>query len=75
MLARSAAKREVANMMREAQADIHIVSRPRNGELFLISNLDQARLSRRYLLWSWAHLAILFGALGAIGWGLHATEF
>ncbi|MGA8862926.1 MAG: hypothetical protein WBM09_13040 [Gallionella sp.] len=77
MLARSAAKREVANMMREAQAqaDIHIVSRPRDGELFLISNLDQARLSRRYLLWSWAHLAILFGALGGIGWVLHATEF
>lgn len=77
MLARAGAKREVANMMREAQAqaDVHIISRPRDGELFLISNLDQAKLSRRYLLWSWAHLAILFGALGAIGWVLHAAEF
>ncbi len=77
MLVRSAAKREVANMIREAQAqaDIHIVSRPRDGELFVVSNLDQAGLSRRYLMWSWAHLLIFFGALGGIGWVMRATDF
>jgi len=77
MLARSAARREVAKMMREEQEqpDINIISRPREGELFLISNLDQDKLSRRYLLWSWAHLAIFFGALGGIGWVLQATDF
>jgi hypothetical protein len=77
MLARSAAKREVAKMMREAQAqpDIHVISRPRAGELFLISNLDQDKLSRRYLLWSWAHLVIFFGALGGIGWVLQSANF
>lgn len=77
LLARSAARREVAKMMREEQEqpDINIISRPREGELFLISNLDQDKLSRRYLLWSWAHLAIFFGALGGIGWVLQATEF
>ena len=77
MLARSAAKREVAKMMREAQAqtDINIISRPREGELFLISNLDQDKLSRRYLFWSWAHLAIFFGALGGIGWVLQSPGF
>ena len=76
MLARSAASREVARMMREAQAqpDINIISRPREGELFLISNLDQDKLSRRYLLWSWAHLAIFFGALGGIGWVLQSAR-
>lgn len=77
MLARSAASREVAKMMREeqAQADINIISRPRDGELFLVSNLDQEKLARRYLLWSWAHLAIFFGALGGIGWVLQSAHF
>ena len=77
MLARSAASREVAKMMREAQAqpDINIIGRPREGELFLISNLDQDKLSRRYLLWNWAHLAIFFGALGGIGWLLQSAHF
>jgi hypothetical protein len=77
MLARSAARREVARMMREEQEqpDINIISRPRDDQLFLISNLDQRKLSRRYLLWSWAHLAIFFGALGGIGWVMQATDF
>jgi hypothetical protein len=77
MLARSAAKRDVAKLMREAQAqpDINIISRPREGELFLISNLDQEKLSRRYLLWSWAHLLIFFAALGGIGWLLQSAGF
>ena len=77
MLARSAAKREVARMMREtrAQPEINIISRPRDGQLFLISNYSQEKLSRRYLLWSWAHLAIFFGALGGIGWVLQAADF
>lgn len=77
MLARSAAKREVAKLMREAQAqpDINIISRPREGELFLISNLDQEKLSRRYLLWSWAHLLIFFSALWGIGRVLQSSNF
>jgi len=70
MLARQAAKREVGKMMREAQAqpDINIISRSRDGKLFLISNLTPERLSRRYLFWTWAHLVIFCGALGGIGW-------
>lgn len=76
MLARSAAKRDVAKMMREAQAhpDIHIIGQPRDGKLFLISNLTSEKLSRRYLFWSWAHLIIFFGALGGIGWLLQTTK-
>jgi hypothetical protein len=77
MLARSAANREVSRMMREAQAqpDIHIISQPRDGKLFLVSNLDQGKLARRYLLWSWAHLVIFFGTLGGIGWVLQKATF
>lgn len=75
MLARSAANREVARMMREApaQPDINIVGRPRDGKLFMVSNLGQDKLARRYLLWSWAHLLIFFGALGGAGWVLQKT--
>lgn len=70
MLARSAAKREVGRRMREARAapDIHIICQPRDGKLFLISNLEQNDLSRRYLFWTLSHLVIFFGALGGIGW-------
>jgi hypothetical protein len=70
MLARSAARREVNKRMRETHAapDIHIISQPHDGKLFLISNLKQDDLSGRYLFWTWAHLVIFFGALGGIGW-------
>jgi len=71
-LVTQAAKREVEKAKREAQSqsDTHIVSRPADGKLFLISNLPEEKLTRRYLLWSWAHLAIFFGSLGGIGWVL-----
>jgi hypothetical protein len=70
LLARQAAKREVVKQLREVQAqpDTHIVSRPVDGRLFLISNLPPEKLFRRYLLWSWAHLVVFFCALGGIAW-------
>ena len=69
MLARQAAKRQVTKKKREVQAqpDLHLIGQARDGKLFLISNLAPERLSRRYLFWSWAHLIIFFGALGALG--------
>lgn len=77
MLARSAAKREVTKRLHEAQAqpDIHIIGQPRDGKLFLISNITPDRLSGRYLFWSWAHLAIFFGTLGGIGWLIQTPPF
>lgn len=77
MLARQAAKREVDKMRREAQAqaDLHLVAAPLDGKLFLISNLTPDRLSRRYLFWSWAHLAIFFGSLSATGWLMQTPSF
>lgn len=70
MLARQAAKREVAKRMQEAQAapDIHLMSKPRDGRLFLISSLDPYDLARRYMLWSWAHLLVFIAALIALSW-------
>ena len=77
MLARQAAKREVAKIKREvhAQPDLHLIGQPRDGKLFLISNLTPEKLSRRYLFWSWAHVAIFFGALGGLGWLLQNAGF
>lgn len=76
-LARSAARRAVASKLRDAQAqpDIHILTLPRDGRLFLISNLSQEKLSFRYLLWSWLHLAVFFGSLGALGWLLQTPPW
>jgi hypothetical protein len=72
MLARQAAKREIdkKRIAALAQPDIHLLGLPRDGKLFLISNLTPDKLSRRYLFWSWAHLAMFFSALGGISWML-----
>ncbi|MDP1678796.1 MAG: GIDE domain-containing protein [Candidatus Nitrotoga sp.] len=69
-LARQAAKREVEKMKVDvlAQPSTNVISRSPDGQLFLISNLSQDRLSRRYLLWAWGHLMIFFGSLGGLGW-------
>ena len=69
-LARQAAQREVARMHSELRsgADIHTISRPNQGQPYLISNIDPQRLARRYLLWSFFHLAAFLAALGAIPW-------
>lgn len=76
MLARMAARREVAKNQRDAQSlpDLHLMGRPDDGKLFLISNLSQEKLSRRYLLWSWVHLLIFLGAMGGIGWVLQTGD-
>ncbi|ADE12362.1 GIDE domain-containing protein [Sideroxydans lithotrophicus] len=70
MLARSAAKREAEKRLDEARAepDINFMIKPPDGRLFLISNLDQDKLALRYKLWAWAHIVILFGALGVLAW-------
>lgn len=77
MLARQAAKREVAKKKREvlAQPDIHLIGQPRDGKLFLLSNLTPEKLSRRYLIWAWAHVVIFFSALGGMGWLLQQPNF
>ena len=72
MLARQAAKREAEKRVTEARAqpDTNYMLQPHDGRLFLISNLPQNKLERRYWFWTWAHLAIFFGALGGFSWVL-----
>jgi hypothetical protein len=69
-LARSAAKREAEKRMNEvlAEPDTNFMLQPHDGRLFLISNLDQEKLARRYQFWTWAHVVIFFGVLGGIVW-------
>jgi hypothetical protein len=69
-LARSAAKREAEKRLNElhAEPDTNFMLKPSDGRLYLISNLDHDALAWRYRLWTWLHLAIMFGALVALGW-------
>lgn len=68
--ARQEAHRQISSQNRhlEHQPGIHIISRPKNGRPFLISNLPEHKLRRRTLLWSWLHLAIFFAALCGAFW-------
>ena len=70
MLARSQARREVKKTHNElrTQPGTNLLHQPRDGRLFLISNIDPARLSRRYLLWAWLHLVVMLGAVAGSGW-------
>lgn len=77
MLARSAARREAEKRMNEILAEpaTNFILRPHDGRLFLISNLDQDKLERRYKLWAWGHITILFGTLAGMGWLLQQHTF
>ncbi len=70
MLARSQARRDVKKTHNElrTQPGTHLLHQPRDGRLFLISNIDPAQLSRRYTIWAWLHLTVLLGAVAAGAW-------
>lgn len=72
MLARRAAKREVRQKAQEvrSQADVNVLGKPRDGQLFVISNLTPEKLARRYLYWIWGNLALFFIGLVGFGWVL-----
>jgi hypothetical protein len=63
-LARRQAQREVEQQHRETRLrdGVHILRKPQDGRLFLISNLSPQRLARKYLIWAWIHLALIFSA-------------
>jgi hypothetical protein len=69
-LARSQARREVRKTHNEIRTrpGTHIVHKPRDGRLFLISNIDPGKLARRYKVWAWVHLGFVLAAIGTIGW-------
>jgi hypothetical protein len=70
MLARSQARREVKKTHNElrTQPGTHLLHQPRDGRLFLISNIDPAQLSRRFMIWAWLHLVVFVGAVGGAAW-------
>jgi hypothetical protein len=72
MLARQQARRDVNKEHKNIrmQSGTNVMHKPRDGRLFLISDLDPLRLARRYQRWAWFHLVMLFAALGALAWVL-----
>jgi hypothetical protein len=69
-LARAQAKREVAKQRQEVLAapEAHVVRKPDDGRLYLISDLDPARIARRYRWWSALHLSVFLGSAAAVAW-------
>ncbi len=65
MLARSQARREVRKTHNEirAQPGTHMLHQPRDGRLFLISNVGTEKLVLRYRSWAWLHVAVLIGVV------------
>jgi hypothetical protein len=63
--ARKAASDEVDRMHLDIRLrdGVHLMRKPAHGRPYLIANRGVQHLSRHYLLWSRAHLAILGGAL------------
>lgn len=73
--ARRAAKREVEHRHRDIRLSgnvTHVMRKPRDGRLYLLSNFDPDQLARRYARWAWFHLAAFVGA--GIGAGVYLTR-
>jgi len=70
MLARQQARREVRKGHREilSQPGTHVLHKPADGRLFLISNLDPERLATRYRLWTLFHMIVFLAAVGIVWW-------
>jgi hypothetical protein len=69
---RLAARAEVEKNYREMKAapELSGVQAPRDGRPYLISNMSQRELERKYRLWIWIHLATFIAAMGVLGWNL-----
>lgn len=67
-VARKAARVEIEKHHHEIrlQDGVHILRKPADRRLFLLSNLSPRELSRRYAIWAWLHLGFLFAAIVAM---------
>ena len=65
MLARAQARRDVRKTQNEirSQPGTHMLHQPRDGRLFMISNISPEKLERRYKFWAWLHLMVLITAI------------
>jgi len=73
-LAVLAAKREVAKQHIEIRLKdgVHLLRKPRDDRLFLLSNLPEERLARKYVLWGGFHLLTCLAAAGGAAYLLGA---
>lgn len=64
------AKREVARQHTEIrlQDGTHLMRKPEDGRLFLLSNLSEQRLARKYVLWGWFHLLTCLSAVAGMAY-------
>lgn len=62
--ARLEARREVRKQHSEIRAadGVHMIRKPADGRVFILAAQLPEKIGRRYALWSWVHLAVLFGA-------------
>lgn len=69
-LARRQARREVEKHHAEIYASdnsVHLMRRPTDGRLYVVSNLEPDKLARKYVLWGVFHLLVfLAAAVGAV---------
>lgn len=67
-LARAQARREVLKARQGVldAPEAHVMRRPQDRRLYLISDLDPRRIARRYRLWSGFHLLLFLGAAAAL---------
>ena len=65
-LARRQARREVEAQQREIRTrdGTHVLRKPVDGRLFLLSNYVPEKLRQTYLIWSWVHTGVFVGAGG-----------
>ncbi|TCV79019.1 hypothetical protein [Sulfurirhabdus autotrophica] len=65
-LARNQARREVEKQHMELRLKdgVHVMRKPRDGRLFLISNQPPEKLIRTYAIWAWLHLVLFISAIG-----------
>lgn len=66
-LARRQARREVERHAHEKrqEAPMHVMTRPPDGRLFLVSNLEPSKLARRYSIWAWVQGTLFLAGIGA----------
>lgn len=74
-LARAQARREVRKLHDEVLAapEAHLVRKPGDNRLYLISNRDPAKIARRYRGWSLFHALVFLLACAAIAWLAQAS--
>lgn len=69
-LARAEARREIHREQAELRsaAEAHVLRKPPDRRLYLISDLDPQQLGKRYQLWGWLFLTMMLAGAGALFW-------